>query len=115
MHQALLDFHRITSWPTFHAECQRAFGFPEFYGKNMNAWIDCLTYMTDGGDGMSRFVLKRNDVLTIRVLHAKDLSHEQCEILEALKDSIAFVNRRYVATGDIERLRLEEVTTDGIS
>ncbi len=42
-----LSTEHITDWETFHAECARVFGFPQFYGRNMNAWIDCLSYLHD--------------------------------------------------------------------
>jgi hypothetical protein len=51
-----LDASLITDWNSFHTTCRETFGFPEFYGMNMNAWIDCLTYL-DEGDGMSQFHL----------------------------------------------------------
>lgn len=30
---------------TFHSVFAAAFGFPAFYGENMNAWIDCMSYL----------------------------------------------------------------------
>ena len=47
----VLDAARITDGDAFAAVSAAAFGFPAFYGRNMNAWIDCLTDL-DGG--MSR-------------------------------------------------------------
>ena len=38
-----IDGDRIVDWDTFHNVFTEAFGFPGFYGRNMNAWIDCLT------------------------------------------------------------------------
>ncbi|MDG3003854.1 barstar family protein [Paludisphaera mucosa] len=35
-----LDTRRITDWDAFHDAFAEAFGFPEFHGRNMNAWID---------------------------------------------------------------------------
>jgi RNAse (barnase) inhibitor barstar len=32
----------IDDWESFHSVFQRELGFPAFYGRNMNAWIDCL-------------------------------------------------------------------------
>ena len=39
-------------------------GFPDFYSRNMNAWIDCLTYVREG-DRMFRFVLQEDEYLYI--------------------------------------------------
>ncbi|WP_198291405.1 barstar family protein [Methyloversatilis discipulorum] len=38
---AKIECDRITDWPSFHDEFNRVFQFPAFYGRNMNAWIDC--------------------------------------------------------------------------
>jgi Barstar (barnase inhibitor) len=35
---------QINDWDTFHDTFAQALGFPDFYGRNMDAWIDCLTY-----------------------------------------------------------------------
>jgi len=42
----------IEDWETFHSIFQRELGFPTFYGRNMNAWIDCLISADDPDDGM---------------------------------------------------------------
>ena len=63
---AHLNTETISDWQSFHEESRRAFGFPAWYGMNMNAWIDCLTYL-DEGDGMSRFHLFENEMLEIEV------------------------------------------------
>jgi len=34
---------KITDWPSFHDVFHETLGFPKFYGRNMNAWIDCMT------------------------------------------------------------------------
>ncbi|MGC8001097.1 barstar family protein, partial [Salmonella enterica] len=34
---------RITDWDSFHTESAAAFGFPDFYGRSMDAWVDCLS------------------------------------------------------------------------
>lgn len=54
-----LNTNQITDWASFHLVCKEAFGFPEFYGANMNAWIDCMSYLTEE-DGMTRFKLSKN-------------------------------------------------------
>ena len=42
-----IDASRITSWDTFHDVFAKDFGFPDFYGRNMDAWIDCMTCLDD--------------------------------------------------------------------
>jgi RNAse (barnase) inhibitor barstar len=42
-----VDCSKTSNWNSFHDEFAVAFGFPDFYRKNMNAWIDCMTYFDD--------------------------------------------------------------------
>jgi len=44
---------KITDWPSFHDVFQETLGFPKFYGRNMNAWIDCMTSIDTPEDGLS--------------------------------------------------------------
>lgn len=100
-----LDCRRIADWKSFHAECQAVFGFPEFYGHNMDAWIDCLGGLRDG-DGMSKFTLLPEETLCIEVLHSLSLRQKAPEILEALEDCAAEVNERCVENGQKPPLSL---------
>ena len=54
---------RITDWDNFHDVFAATLGFPDFYGRNMDAWLDCLTYR-DEDDGMASAVMAPGDVLT---------------------------------------------------
>ncbi len=47
-----LDGAAMTDWAAFHAQSRQAFGFPDFYGNSLDAWVDCLSYLRDD-DGMS--------------------------------------------------------------
>ncbi|AMP06919.1 barstar family protein [Collimonas pratensis] len=105
MPSASLNGEMITGWDSFHSESAKAFGFPEFYGRNMNAWIDCLSYLRDE-DGMSKFRLKENEVLNIEVLHSEKLRQHAAEILEELEFCIAAINERYDDYGEKPALKL---------
>lgn len=100
-----LDGHHIGNWAAFHDTCRSAFGFPDFYGRNMNAWIDCLSDLRDQG-GMSSFVLGADDVLQIEVLHSDALRRQAPGILAALEDCTAEVNERYAENGEKPALAL---------
>lgn len=100
-----LDGTAICNWQDFHRACQAAFGFPGFYGRNMDAWIDCLSSLRDG-DGMSRFTLGPDDALQIEVRHTDFLRHQAPEILDALLDCVAAVNERYEENGEKPALSL---------
>jgi hypothetical protein len=49
----MLDTRRILDWNTFHDVFAEAFGFPDFYGRNMNAWIDCMSSLGEPRDAMT--------------------------------------------------------------
>jgi hypothetical protein len=100
-----LDGRTILDWPSFHRECQVAFGFPDFYGHNMNAWIDCLSYLRDD-EGMTRFRLAPDEVLQIEVSHAEALRNKMPALLDELQECIAFINERYADYGEKPALAL---------
>jgi hypothetical protein len=93
-----LNTESISDWQSFHEVCREAFGFPDFYGMNMNAWIDCLTYL-DEGDGMSRFHLAEGEMLNIEVSDTKLFNSRLPEIFDALVECSSFVNQRYIEGG----------------
>jgi RNAse (barnase) inhibitor barstar len=90
-----LNTKQITDWASFHQVCKEAFGFPEFYGANMNAWIDCLSYLMEN-DGMTRFVLLKDEILNIKITDSENFKSRLPEIFEALVECITFVNNRYI-------------------
>jgi hypothetical protein len=58
---------RITNWSTFHDVFNEVLEFPAYYGRNVDAWIDCLTYVDDPESGMTRVTVGVGDVLTLPV------------------------------------------------
>jgi hypothetical protein len=97
----------ISDWPSFHAEFQSALGFPAFYGANMNAWIDCLSYLRDeGAAGMANVTLGLEETLWIELIDARRWRERVPEIVAALWDCAAFVNRRYVDAGELPAIAL---------
>ena len=105
MATAKLDGARIIDWPSFHAACKEAFGFPDFYGANMDAWIDCLTYLRDD-DGMSRFYLGPDEPLRVEVAGTEALGERAPEMLRELVECAAIVNQRHVELGEKPALHL---------
>jgi len=100
-----LDGAAIGDWNGFHQACRSAFGFPDFYGNNLSAWIDCLSGLRDD-DGMTRFSLAADDVLEIELLGAAVLRTRAPDILDALEDCVAEVNLRCEEAGEAPVLRL---------
>lgn len=102
-----LDGKKIITREAFHDECQSAFGFPGFYGRNMDAWIDALSYLRDAaGNGMTRFRLNPDEVLEIRLLHSGVLRKKAPDILGMLEECVEEVNERYLEAGEKPALAL---------
>jgi hypothetical protein len=93
-----LDGEKINTWDAFHSESQAAFGFPGFYGRNSDAWIDCLSTLREN-DGMTRFVLAPCESLRIVVPHSDVLRKQAPEIFSALKEYVSIVNQLYIENG----------------
>lgn len=105
MATAELNGASIVGWDSFHAECQKVFGFPEFYGHTMDAWVDCLSYLRDE-DGMTRFRLKPNEVLEIVVKDAAAMRTSVPDLLDEITFCIAGINERYEDYGEKPALAL---------
>jgi hypothetical protein len=105
MATAELNGAAITDFPSFHAACKVALGFPESYGATMDAWVDCLSYLRDE-DGMSKFRLKPNEVLEIVIQDAAAMKAAVPDILEEVTYCVAGINERYDDYGEKPALKL---------
>lgn len=92
-----IDATRITEWDTFHSVFAEVFGFPGFYGKNMNAWIDCMSYLDDPEAGMTSIHGTVSDPV---VLQVDNIDRLPTELYLAIVECAAFVNWRRIETGD---------------
>ena len=89
---------RITDWDSFHDTFAATLGFPDFYGRNLDAWIDCLTYR-DEDDGMAAVVVEPGDVLTLQLDEGRAFAERCPEQYAALIECAAFVNWRRIHAG----------------
>lgn len=94
-----IDGKRINDWDTFHDVFAEAFGFPEFYGRNLNAWIDCLSSLDAPAEGMTKVHCEPGGVVTIALRDAKDLERRCPEQYHQLLECSAFVNWRRIERG----------------
>ncbi len=51
----------------FHDTFAKLFGFPPWYGKNMDAWIDCMSYLRYPDAGMTKIHISPTQTLTILI------------------------------------------------
>lgn len=93
-----IDARRLTDPAGLHAALAEAFGFPPSYGNNLDALIDCLTYLDDPAAGMSRVQVFPDHVALMVVEHA-DRATGSAGQLTALLDAVAFVNWRRLERG----------------
>ena len=95
-----LDTSRIANWDTFHAAFAEAFGFPGFYGCNMNAWIDCMTSLDDPSAMMTKVHAPQGGVLVLELEHVDEFAHRCPEQYSAILEGSAFVNWRKIEIGE---------------
>lgn len=100
MAHVTLPTAEITDFDTFHTMCARTLGFPGFYGRNMNAWIDCMTYLEDQSAGMTTVTVAKGEQLLIEIPDSMALKQRAPDVFEALIECTAAVNERYVQDGD---------------
>lgn len=105
----IIPTSRIVDWESFHNVFDEALGFPQFYGRNMNAWIDCLTYADDAESGMVANSVAGGDLLTLSIVDTAEFKRRCPEQFDALIDCTAFVNyrRREVGNGPVLALLID--------
>lgn len=82
-----------------HGLFAEAFGFPDFYGRNWDAWIDCMSHLDEPDAGLSAIHVKKGDVVVIQLGQADVLKRNRPDLLAALCESAAFVNWRRIEAG----------------
>ncbi|MBD5779652.1 barstar family protein [Pelagicoccus sp. NFK12] len=96
MKKIKLDVSKISDWDSFHDFFSEELGFPDYYGRNMDAWIDCVGDLFEQG----------NDLLCFELEEMKDLKERSKEIYEAINECSAFVNYRMTEQGQDSILSL---------
>ena len=94
-----VDTRRIRDWDTFHDVFAELFGFPDFYGRNMDAWIDCMGYLAAPETPMTTVFAPPGGVVTLQLDHVDDFAARCPEQYAAIIECSAFVNWRGVERG----------------
>jgi RNAse (barnase) inhibitor barstar len=95
MKTILLETNSITDWNSFHSQFATLMGFPDFYGRNMNAWIDCMSYLTAPNEKMSKIHLENGEALVIQISHTNDFRKRMPEIYDELIYCVVAVNNHF--------------------
>jgi RNAse (barnase) inhibitor barstar len=90
---------RIVDWDTFHDVFADVLGFPSFYGRNMDAWIDCMTDADDPSTLMVERAVPPGTLMTLRIDDASEFGQRCPEQFQALIECTAFVNYRRSEVG----------------
>ena len=101
MHKIVrFDCDPITDYASFHRAFAEVFKFPDFYGANGDAWIDCMTYPGE----MTGIGLEDSDIITIRLLNSARLKARDPDLFLHIFELAAFVNFRRVDAGEEGRI-----------
>ncbi len=91
-----LDTSRITDWDTFHVVFAEVFGFPDFYGRNMDAWVDCMTYLDDPSAGMTAVHAALGGIVALQLEDVDAFARRCPKLYDAIVECTAFVNWRRI-------------------
>ena len=91
-----IDCDVITEWDSFHSVFADAFGFPDFYGRNMDAWIDCMTSLDAPEDGLTTIHAPEGGCVVLTPLNLRSLAMRLPDIHAAIVECSAFVNYRLI-------------------
>lgn len=84
-----IPVEKIVDWPSFHQVFQETLGCPEYYGRNMDAWIDCMTYVDE--PGMRAVTVNPGEIVVMRINNPFEFKKRCPERYAALVECTAFV------------------------
>ena len=100
-----IDAARISDDATFHEVFAEALGFPAWYGRNFDAWIDLMTHL-DQDHATTGLYVPEGDVVTLQIEKVEGFRTRLPELYATLIDSAAFVNWRRLDVGETAYLCL---------
>ena len=102
-----IELAKINDWESFHECFAIAMGFPKFYGKNMNAWEDCMLDISrPTTQGMTRVAVPQGEDLVLILSDASEFLEQHMEIFTALLNSTANVNRAKISIPGASKILL---------
>ena len=102
-----LDGQKVSDAEEFHSEFAQAFGFPDFYGRNMDAWIDCMSCLDDPVGNISSVNVEPGSTITIKITNHSYLKEIAPQLWADLLNCTEFVNERFINAASETRLALE--------
>jgi RNAse (barnase) inhibitor barstar len=98
-----IDCSKIKCWETFHELFSETLGFPDYYGRNLNALIDCLD---DSEQSTALAKIACNEVFCLFLNEVKILKQHHLDMFIAILDCVMFVNWRAVQAGRAPKIML---------
>jgi RNAse (barnase) inhibitor barstar len=96
----IINGKKLMNWKSFHNYFSKVFGFPDFYGRNMNAWIDCMGDIDHPEHGMTKNIsIKKGESIEFVIQHARELEKRKKEIYDSLIEWSSFINQRRIEDG----------------
>jgi hypothetical protein len=99
MNSIQINSNLIVDEETFHSVFSDACGFPDFYGRNMNAWIDCMGYLDEPAAQMSSVHVAQGESLFLVIDGASSFKARCPALYEELVECATIVNRRCAKAG----------------
>lgn len=81
-----IDGNALTDWKAFHKVFKETLNFPEYYGNNMDAWIESMAEIKES--------------LLISITDSETLKENQEEIYFTILECAALVNSIKLDEGD---------------
>ena len=95
----LINRKDLTSWDYLHDHFSVLFGFPAWYGRNKDAWIDCMTFLDQKDENRASYNLAPESLILIEIFDVSDLDPAHYEVFRSLVDCASSVNYRRIELG----------------
>ncbi|HAF2950225.1 TPA: barstar family protein [Salmonella enterica] len=92
-----IDLKEMNGVIEFHNKFKQLFGFPDFYGNNFHAFVDCLTSLRIPEDGMTSVNIKQDEYILLEV---SNINHLSDDLRHDFLLSIQEVNNRSILFGE---------------
>jgi RNAse (barnase) inhibitor barstar len=92
-----IDGTKIKDWTSFFDEFASAFGFPDFFGRNMDAWIDCMTNLDEE---FNSIYVQPGELVCVAIDRAAEFKAHCPDQFLAFVECAAFVNWRRLEIGE---------------
>ena len=105
MAEVTIDTKKITDKASFHQVFKDALGFFDEYGRNMDAWIDCLQDLHDEC-GLCGITLATDEMLHLHITDTVDFNMRQPQLMSELVECSSGVNAYFLQENKKARLSL---------